>query len=234
MTGRLVARQDLTAADIAAMQRLLATHFSGVTDAQFSADLAEKNWAVLIEQDDTLVGFSTLHVERMTVDAEALVVIYSGDTIVSPAAWGSAVFPKAWISSVYQLRATYPDGRLIWLLLSSGYRTYRFLPVFWQTFYPRFDAPTPPAWQRLLDTLAGRRFGGQFDRPAGVVRFARPHQLRGRLAVVPGPRQHDPHVAFFLQNNPGHANGDELVCVADLDPSNLTRAGRRVVYGAAR
>jgi len=43
----------------------------------------------------------------------------------------------------------------------------------------------------------------------------------------------DPHVAFFVRRNPGHARGDELACLCELNESNLTRAGRRMVFGAA-
>ena len=39
----------------------------------------------------------------------------------------------------------------------------------------------------------------------------------------------DPHVAFFLKRNPGHGDGDELVCLTELSDDNLTRAGRRMV-----
>lgn len=234
MTGRLVARQALSATNVDAMRRLLDTHFTGVTAEQFAADLAEKNWAVLVERGDTLVGFSTLDVREAVVAGERLTVVRSGDTIVAPEAWGSAAFPRAWINAVYQLRQRHPVGRLVWLLLTSGYRTYRFLPVFWQTFYPRFDRPTPADWQTLLDTLAADRYGPHFDRASGVVTFDHPQRLRENLAGVPSHRTHDPHVRYFLERNPGHAQGDELVSVADLAPSNLTAAGRRVVYGTAR
>ena len=233
MTGRLVRQTDLTAADRAAMLALLSAHFAGVTVDRFAADLAGKNWAVLVERDKQLVGFSTLAVYEDAVDGEQLTVVCSGDTIVSPAAWGAAAFPRAWITAVYQLRQSHPTGRLVWLLLTSGFRTYRFLPVFWRTFHPRHDGPTPPAWRAILTELAARRFGNQFDRSAGIVRFDQPQRLRGPLADVPAGRAADPHVAYFLGRNPGHADGDELVCVADLDPSQLTPAGRRVVFGSS-
>jgi hypothetical protein len=42
----------------------------------------------------------------------------------------------------------------------------------------------------------------------------------------------DPHVACFAARNPGHARGDELACLCELTESNLTRAGRRMVFGA--
>jgi len=62
-----------------------------------------------------------------------------------------------------------------------------------------------------------------------VVRLAQPQRLRGRLAQVPAGREDDPHVRYFLARNPGHADGDELVCLTALHDENLTAAGRRMV-----
>jgi hypothetical protein len=133
------------------------------------------------------------------------------------------------VAGVNALRGALPAGRCFWLLLTSGFRTYRFLPVFWREFFPRFDAPTPAATQRLLDQLARDRFGAQFDPRAGVVRFTRPQPLRVGLEQVPAGRANDPHVAFFITRNPGHSRGDELVCLTELCPGNLTAAGRRMM-----
>ena len=111
--------------------------------------------------------------------------------------------PRAWIRAVYDLRAGMPAGELYWLLLTSGFRTYRFLSVFWRRFYPRFDAPTPPRAKRLLDALSRERLGDRYDATAGLVRFERPQVLRAALLDVPDSRQLDPDVRFFLERNPG-------------------------------
>jgi hypothetical protein len=124
-------------------------------------------------------------------------------------------------------RRDYPRGRYYWLLLTSGFRTYRFLPVFWREFFPSRDRPTPGAMQELIDQLARERFGDAYDPARGIVRFPRPQRLRPALAALPAGRVADPHVAFFLTRNPGH--GDELVCVTELTEANLTAAGRRMV-----
>ncbi|MDB6121693.1 MAG: hypothetical protein JWQ71_686, partial [Pedosphaera sp.] len=160
---------------------------------------------------------------------EPVSVVYSGDTIVAREAWGSPVLAQTWIASVNQLRIQYPRGRYYWLLLTSGFRTYRFLPVFWREFYPRFDAPTPGSVKCLLDQLATERFGSQYDPVAGLVRFEKPQRLRGELVGISDARKLNPHVAFFLGQNPGHDLGDELVCLTELQESNLTAAGRRMV-----
>ncbi|HWB58829.1 MAG TPA: hypothetical protein VG733_05020, partial [Chthoniobacteraceae bacterium] len=116
-----------------------------------------------------------------------------------------------------------------WLFLTSGFRTYRFLPVFWREFHPRFDVPVPDEQKRLLDFLAAERYGAQYDAACGIVRFANPQRLRDGLSGIPAGKTDDPHVAFFLEKNPGHAAGDELVCLCDLSAENLTPAGRRMV-----
>jgi hypothetical protein len=119
---------------------------------------------------------------------------------------------------------------LYWLLISSGYKTYRFLSVFYREFYPRYDRSTPPEMQALMDHLATQRFGSEYDCQEGVVRFengATP--LRDGVAEVTDERLQDPHVAFYISKNPGHMNGDELVCITRVHPDNFTPAGRRMV-----
>ncbi|HOB31958.1 MAG TPA: hypothetical protein PLH97_07645 [Verrucomicrobiota bacterium] len=230
---QLVPRTDLTPSDKSAMHGLLARHFDGVTPEQFARDLAEKDLALLLQRGSEIVGFSTLLAYSIRFEGETIRVIYSGDTIVAREAWGTTALPRAWVAGVEALRAAAPAERCFWLLLTSGFRTYRFLPVFWREFFPRFDAPTPDAMQRLLNQLASDRFGSQFDPVAGVVRFRNPQRLCGGLEQIPPGRESDPHVAFFCKRNPGHANGDELVCLTEVCPENLTPAGRRMMRGTA-
>jgi hypothetical protein len=235
LAGRLVPREQLTAAERAAMHALLDAHFDGVSAAQFERDLAEKNWIILLEQPGAggaaLRGFSTLLAYETVFRGEPVSVVYSGDTIVARDAWGTSALPRTWIASVNRLRQHYPRGRYYWMLITSGFRTYHFLPLFWREFFPRHDTPTPPDSRALSDHLAAERFGRHYDPAAGVVRFPEPQRLRGELAAVPENRLRDPHVAFFLSANPGHARGEELVCLTELSADNLTAAGRRMVRG---
>lgn len=224
----IVPRDELTRTQTDEMFQLLAHHFDGVTRAQFARDLAEKNWTVLIQRDTRLVGFSTLLVYESEFDGEPVSVVYSGDTIVAPEAWGTTALARGWITAVNQLRERYPRGKYYWLLLTSGFRTYRFLPVFWREFFPRHDVMTPAGIRQLRDQLATERFGEQYDPRSGIVRLHHPQRLQGELRMIPAERIADPHVAFFLTRNPGHAQGDELVCVTELCPENLTAAGRRM------
>jgi hypothetical protein len=222
----LVARHELSRAVKSEMFDLLRTHFEGVEEAQFATDLAEKNWVLLLRRDDRIVGFTTFAVYESCFEGERITVVYSGDTIVAPEAWNSTALARGWIAAVKQFREQKPQQRCMWLLLTSGFRTYRFLPVFWREFYPSINShcETPP----LLAHLAQERFGAQYAQDRGVVRFTKPQRLAGELKNVPAGRTRDPHIEFFLAKNPGWAGGDELVCLTELRDENLTPAGRRM------
>ena len=147
--ANVLARAVLTAGQRDEMFELLARHFAGVSRRQFETDLAEKNRVIQLRRDSRLVGFSTLRVYETSFEGEPVSVVYSGDTIVAPEAWGSSALARAWIACVRELRASFPRGKYYWLLLTSGFRTYRFLPVFWREFHPRFDAAMQAAASRL-------------------------------------------------------------------------------------
>jgi hypothetical protein len=228
LEGRVVARRDLDVSTLAAMFALLDDHFAGADRRIFDADLAEKNRVILLEDmDGILRGFSTMLLYETAAGGTPVSVVYSGDTIVEREYWGSPALARTWIDVVRQV--TPADGHdLYWFLLTSGYRTYRFLPVFFRTFYPRYDQPAQSSTAALLDAIALERFGNRYDPASGIVRFERPQILMDDLRELPGGRALDPHIAYFLQRNPGHVRGDELACITRIYDDNLTAAGRRL------
>lgn len=231
--GEMRSIADLDVTTRGAMFKLRDAHFENVDRETFAADLADKSHALLLWDGERLVGFSTLaaYASHDTAD-RPINVVCSGDTIVDPSAWHSAALPREWIAAVNRIRDGWPDGNpWHWLLITSGFRTYRLLSTFWSDFVPSVSSPGTPQQKQTLDRLATDRFGHRYDAATGLVRFDRPQRLREHLRDVPSERMSDPHVAHFLLLNPGHAMGDELATLCSLDSSNLTRAGRRVVLG---
>jgi hypothetical protein len=227
LRGRVIERCSVDAQLEEAMFALLTAHFTGVDRGTFHNDLAEKTAVILLEDDEHLRGFSTLQMYTTRAAGRPVTIIYSGDTIVDRSCWGSHTLARTWIKCVRQSAATAATD-VYWLLITSGYRTYRFLPVFFRAFYPRFDEPTPPCEQALLDAVARERFGQRYDGGSGIVRLDRPQVLAGDLLAVQPGRTTDAHIAFFLARNAGFVSGDELVCLTRIHDDNLTPAGRRM------
>lgn len=212
----VIRRAELTRRDRDAMFALYTTYFATADRVTFERDLAEKEWVVLLCDDDgNIEGFSTLM--RMRVGDAT--IFFSGDTIVARHRWGSFDLPRIWSRHVF----AEADANTYWFLISSGYRTYRFLPLFFRDFYPRNAALKP-----LLDEIAATKFGDAYDASTSVVRLATPAPLREGISD-PELRMNNPHVRFFVEANPGHAGGDELACLVRIDVDNLTPAGLRMI-----
>src|SRR4051794_13260528 len=128
LLSSLVARADLAEPDVDAMLALFQENFSGATRDIFKRDLANKDWVVILRDAETggLQGFSTLALYATRAVGQPVSVVYSGDTIIRPAFWGTPELPRTWIKSVLERSAGLPQP-LYWLLISSGYKTYRFL-----------------------------------------------------------------------------------------------------------
>ena len=213
------------------MYAALRRYHANVSRPRFERDLAEKDLAFLLLEaaSGEIRGFSTLMQIRTTVDGQPLVAFFSGDTLIDRAYWGETVIPRLWARQVFQLAEAIRDVPTYWYLISSGYKTYRFLPVFFREFYPTYQRPTPPPVKRLLDMLGEQKFGPQYDPRRGIIRFVDATPLRPGVADLTERRLRDPHVAFFVSANPGHVQGDELACLAELSRDNLTPAGRRML-----
>ncbi|MCP4876599.1 MAG: hypothetical protein GY896_14160 [Gammaproteobacteria bacterium] len=212
------------------MFALLNGNFLGVSRDVFEADLQAKNRVILFRENELLLGFSTFLYYITRYQGKNLGIVYSGDTIIAPDAWGSFHLPRTWIREVRRIGATHDIDRQYWLLIVSGFRTYRFLPIFWKSFFPRYDQPTPGHMQKLLEHLATERFGDCFEASTGTVNFPQPQVLRNSLSIVPASRVNNPHIEFFERANPGWKRGDELVCLTEISDTNLTSAGKRMVF----
>jgi hypothetical protein len=227
--------EDVAPRDRDQMHELMRRYFAGVDRDAFDRDLAEKAWVVVLRDAAAgrVRGFSTLM--RIDADTEAGPVagLFSGDTIVEREYWGEAALARVWSRHAFRVAESIRDRRVFWFLISSGYKTYRFLPVFFREFYPTYVRPTPAAVRAALTALAGAKFPDEFDARSGIVRPRRPAPLRAGIADADARRLVDPHVAFFVAANPGHARGDELVCLTELTRRNLTPAGRRMAGGGA-
>ena len=227
---------SLSKDDVAAMYDLYAVYFENSSREIFEEDLAEKDYVVvLLDEHRNTQGFSTLAILEFEFAGRGMRALFSGDTIISNPYWGTFALPEAWCRLAGQIKAERPDEPLYWLLISKGYRTYRYLPLFSKTYYPACETPTPPEIQDLMDFLGRFKFGDAYDAASGLVRFPQSRgQLRGSWGDVKEEARCKPEVTFFLERNPNYRNGEELVCLTELVEENLRSVALRSFRQGAR
>lgn len=223
-------RAKITAAQQEAMVQLFSRYYSNVSHETFRRDLNEKDWVILLRDGARIVGFSTLQILRLSVQGAERVFLFSGDTIVERAHWRDSKLAGSFGHFMLRLIEQHPRAPIHWFLISKGYRTYRFLPVFFNRFFPVYDRATPPAEADLLRAVATAKFGKAYDPQLNLVRAGKQKdRLRPEMCAIAEGRLSDPHVSYFLKQNPGFSAGDELACIADIAKENLNRYAWRVI-----
>lgn len=210
---------SLSSREREAMYDLMTTHYEAVSPEIFDRDLSAKDEVLMLHDlEGFLCGFTTLAWNPAGNFAEGD-ILFSGDTIIDRKCWGTQDLVQAFCRRAGQWKAT--NGRpLFWFLISKGHRTYRYLPLFARRFYPHPENEEME-WARLSGQVAARLFGDNWKPAEGVIRFSSSlGQLREELAAK---SRESPWSKYFEQCNPGYANGEELVCLTEMDESNLRR-----------
>ena len=213
---------DLTKKHVDEMLRIMNKYYLNVTRDQFVKDLKEKDWVILLCEDGCIQGFSTQMLFHHDIEGHRVHVVFSGDTVIEKSHWCSLSLPLAFGGLMLSILSGNPERKLYWLLTSKGYKTYRFLPVFFREFDPSCMRQTPDFERALLCSLGRQRFGDRFDSESGIIHAPEGAQcLRPGVADITEARRRDKHIAFFEKANPGHVKGDELVCIARFHEDNL-------------
>lgn len=199
------------------MANLYFEYYAGSDKAKFYQDLAAKDEVLFLEFDQQIVGFTTLQVYPFLQH----IIIYSGDTIVAPAHRQQQSIPTAWISRMGLLKQTYPTQELYWFLLVKGYKTYKYLVVFTQTFYPDWRNQQPQL-KALADQLALAKFGDLYNIQTGIVECPSNYgYLKKPLTKLTPYEQQKVSAQFFIHKNPYYYQGHELVCLCEISETNI-------------
>ena len=199
-------------------------YFLDVDRSQFEADLLAKDRVILLRAKGKIVGFSTLKLSKEIFDNEPIVVLYSGDTIVDSEFWSTMELQRLFVRYAVDQMHRHSEP-FYWLLICSGYRTYRYLPLFFLKFWPNHAKETPEHIKTLMQELALSCFGDKYH--DGIVVDIN-GQLRDHVSPIDERLLSNPHVSFFIKTNPNHVLGHELVCLAQIKQDNLTRAVTKI------
>lgn len=211
------------------MFRIMDCYYQNMKRGKFESDLDEKTYVILLKNsEETIVGFTTLLLWDINVDGVVIKGLYSGDTIVHKTYWGQTQLQAALGKLMLQICREHPDTPVYWLLSSKGYKTYCLLPLYFLHFYPAYCQETPCFEKKVIDAYGTLKFGNDYNPATGVaVNRGERDYLRAGVAEVTENKVANRHIEFFLRQNPGFSNGDELICIARVAKDNVRPVVRR-------
>lgn len=207
---------------------LYQTYYDGTNKEIFEADLLKKDYVLCLYDGNSLKGFSTLALISTEFQNKPIRVIFSGDTIVDHRYWGQQELAISWLQFCGEIKRQEFDVPLYWLLIVKGHRTYRYLSVFSNDYYPAHDKDIPLEMRALRDELAKKQFGEAYLPEKGIVHFSESRgHLRKEFAYPLEKDQKKKDVNYFFACNPSFDKGDELVCICELSSENMKPLARR-------
>ncbi|MGF1584819.1 MAG: hypothetical protein ACFCUM_05825 [Bacteroidales bacterium] len=224
---------ELTEADKNNLFQLHVQYYDQVVESVFMKDLSEKDWIIIIKDGQgELQGFSTIQLIWLKIGQKDHLYLFSGDTIIREAARNFHGLSGAFIHFMYALIENHHHVPIHWFLITKGFRTYRFLPLYFREYYPVRNKVVPGYYQEVLDTVAFYKFGNNYNPGAHLICYDHEKdRLKPKHALVPDGRLRNPEIEFFLAKNPFYHKGDELTCITDISMSNFNPLVERVRKG---
>ena len=212
------------------MFHLMNLYYDKISQVNFIDDLKSKQWVGLVmDGNDEVQGFTTFAINPGTKQQKEYNVLFSGDTILAQEHWGSQIIVKGWCHSVGRIISSDPSKKWYWYLLSKGHRTYMYLPLFFQNYYPSVNSSADhDELKKIASSVSEELFGSFWNEEKGVIRFDHSRgELKVDLAESTFEKSRSTFVNFFLKKNPFFHQGQELVCVASLHPDNMLRSAKK-------
>ena len=231
LIGETLNIEQLSSNEKKEMFSLYRSFFDFADETVFEHDLIEKDWVILLRDKNNyeIQGFSTQSMLTAREKNKKIRALFSGDTIIHKDYWGEWELIRQWGRLALSVIQAHGADELYWFLICMGYKTYRFLPVFFKDFYPCYNKPTPKSMKKNIELFATAKFKSQFDPKKGIIRLnGNRVALKEGLADIRPNLMNNAHIRYFSRMNPGHSNGDELACIAKLSMENFKWSANRI------
>jgi hypothetical protein len=176
------------------------------------------------ERGGALVGLVGLDVYPVEWEGKTSTIIFTSSVVIDERFRGRNLVLKTGLRILLREKLRRPHARAYWFFDTFSYKSYLILSRNLTEFWPRRDRVTPEGVARFVDRLARRHYGDDWSRATGVVRRSGQKRLLPATAPIDTLASADPDVSFFQSVNPGHRDGDMLVCLAPLSAQNLVGA----------
>ncbi|MDE2402386.1 MAG: hypothetical protein KGL90_12045 [Burkholderiales bacterium] len=202
------------------MHALFEANYANSPMSTFLSDLEKKDGVFLVRRktSDEIVGFSTLGIYDFEHGGKKVKGLFSGDTIIDRAYWGTRSLQSAFALKMFVEALKRPFSKQYWLLISKGYKTYLLLARNFPDHYPK-RGHDDPELKELVIQYCDALFPGKLDHQAMVLNFGEgANCLKQDVALIDDAmRAKEPDIAYFEQRNPLWQRGTELPCIGRAD-----------------
>jgi len=180
-------------------------------------------------RDGTLIGTASIDIYPSLFQGRKLVAIHTSHVLLQEAYRGRNLIQRVGFNTFVETKLRYPLRPVYWFFDTFSYKSYLLLPRNFGEYWPRYDQATP-AWEHaLMDHLATDVYRSAWRAERGIVTRSGQKRLQPDAAPLESRDVTTPELEFFARMNPGHAEGDMLICLCPLHASNWLTAATRAL-----
>jgi hypothetical protein len=208
----------------------LTSEFYDIEREYAERELRRRGRIALFRMNGALLGMAAIDTYPANFRGRAIVVISTSHVLIRENWRGRNLVQRLGFRSFLAARLKYPLRPAYWFFDTFSYKSYLLLPRNFARYWPRHDQPTPEAEAALINQMAAAAYGPAWRPERGIVMRSGQKRLRASAAPILDAGVGGADVAFFARANPGHAEGDMLVCLCPLTPRNwLSLASRALL-----
>jgi len=225
--------RDLTPADWDDIWALT-DEFYDVEREYAEAELRKRERIALFRMNGALLGMASITIYTEKFRGRRLAVINTSHVLIRENWRGRNLIQKLGFRIFLATRLRYPLRPIYWFFDTFSYKSYLLLPRNFRRFWPRHDEPTPEPRTALIDQLATHLYGPAWRPARGIAVRSGQKRLRTTAAPLALTAESGRDLRFFAAANPGHAEGDMLVCLCPLTLGNWLSVARRALVRHGR
>ncbi len=230
LSGKVIPIKEFSDDDISVMYGIMAQFYDDTDELVFRRDFYNKDHClVLYNEKSEIVGFTTQKVMSVKVEGKDIYGVFSGDTIIHKDYWGDVELFRVWAKFWFEFAQKYDE--FYWFLICKGYKTYRILPLFWETFYPDYRHETPEYEKKIIDAYAGALYPDEYNPESGIIEYhSKKDKLKSGVSDIGEHELKNKDIAFFNKANPAHVKGNDIACLARIDKAFLKKRAERLLF----
>ena len=176
------------------------------------------------KMDGSLRGFSFIDKSCSQVNGRKCTLIKTGLSLFNAKYQGGPTLYYVLLYHSFMEMIKHPTVPVFLMGKSFSYKSYLMLVNLVTSAYPRYDAPAPDYIKAILHHFANteRLPGEEYDPTSFVLKREKSH-VKKFVSLVTEKDLKNPHIKFFVENNPGWSKGHLMFCASPLTKSDLLK-----------
>lgn len=219
--NQLIRKTDLLEQDITEMYQLMDSFYDNINPKEFLRTLAKKDYVFLVRGPyGAIKAFTTMQLFTIPGSKPKAQGILVGDIITHQNfLWERNLIWEALVR-FERIPSKYMERYVF--LTCEDYWTYQVFKDSFYRFYPSEEQDTPIYIKKIMNSFGEYYFNGEYEVVNGIIkhrcfpRKMKEDRRKMREDAMGKDALNEGGNAYFLLRNPGYADGDGLVCIAEL------------------